>query len=598
MEGVAWQLQLSHSGCLLLRDQDIKPPVKELFKKLSINYFAFEVDVHKYTQEIKDGLFKKTKQKTVPNVFIRGHHIGGCDNTMQRYHDGTLFNYLEGREDVTYDFDLVVIGGGSGGIAAAKEAAVLGKKVALFDFVKPTNHGTKWGVGGACVNVGCIPKKLMHQAAILGDLCEDASTFGWETNFSKQHTPHSWNRMVENIQTHIKKLNFGYLKTFKKKKISYFNAFVTFRDQHTIEAKDKKDKVTVHTAQIFILATGGRPHIPNFPGSELAITSDDLFSLKERPGKTLIVGASYIALECAGFLSGVGIDCTVMVRSILLRGFDQQIANMIGSHLESHGVKFIKGYVPSEITSVSEGEAGHDQSRRLKVKMINIDRSEDVKEDYYHTVLLAVGRDAQINGLGLENLGIIHNERNKKILVDEFDRTSCTSVYAIGDIQYGRMELTPVAIKAGKLLAQRMYGKGTIMDYETIATTVFTPLEYGCCGYSEEAAKAKFGEENVDAFHSRYDPLEWLIQGRDIDQCYAKLVCLKSEKMRVIGFHILGPNAGEITQGFALAIKMNATKTDFDGLVGIHPTCAEVFTSLEVTRSAQPEPEGAASKGC
>ena len=262
-----------------------------------------------------------------------------------------------------YDYDIVVIGGGSGGLAASKEAARLGKKVAVCDFVVPSPAGTSWGLGGTCVNVGCIPKKLMHQAALLGEAVQDAKSFGWEVE--KKEVKHNWTKMVEEIQSHIGGLNWGYRVALREKEVTYLNEFAEFIDEHKLKTVNKKGKEKEITADKFIIATGGRPKYPDIPGVEHGISSDDLFSLPHNPGKTLLVGASYIALECAGFLAALGCDTTVMVRSILLRGFDQQMAVKIGDYMEEHGVNMIRECVPSSIERIEEGAPG-----KVKVMII------------------------------------------------------------------------------------------------------------------------------------------------------------------------------------------------------------------------------------
>ncbi|KAL6055650.1 Thioredoxin reductase 1, cytoplasmic [Balamuthia mandrillaris] len=487
----------------------------------------------------------------------------------------------------SYDYDLVVIGGGSGGLAAAKEAAILGKKVAMLDFVVPSAQGTSWGLGGTCVNVGCIPKKLMHTAALLGEALHDAKEYGWE--YGEITPTHNWNKMVEAVQDHIGSINWGYRVELREKTVTYLNAYGTFLDPHTIQCTDRAKKVSQITAQHFLIATGGRPTYPDFPGArEHCITSDDIFSLDHAPGKTLVVGASYVALECAGFLKGVGFDTTVMVRSILLRGFDQQIAEQIGSYMECHGVKFIRPAVPTKVEQLESG----------KLRVTYRHGQEEASEEY-DTVLLAAGRTPETSKIGLDKAGVKTEPNGKIPTVNE--QTNVPHIFAIGDIIHDTvsntsLELTPVAIQAGQLLARRLYAQSKVtMDYRNVPTTVFTPLEYGAIGYSEEAAIAKFGEENIEVYHTYYKPLEWTVSHRDDNACYVKLVCNLADNERVIGFHVLGPNAGEVTQGFAVAIRCGATKNDFDMTVGIHPTVAEEVTTLSVTKRSGEE---AQKKGC
>jgi len=500
--------------------------------------------------------------------------------------EASSFRDTEEPEEHSYDYDLIVIGGGSGGLAASKEAAKLGKKVALLDFVVPSPPGTTWGLGGTCVNVGCIPKKLCHQAALLGEGMHDAKEYGWAV---PDKVAHNWNKLIEAIQDHIGSLNWGYRTSLREKKVEYLNAYGVFVDPHTVECTDRAKKVTRKTARRFLVATGGRPKYESFPGAkEHCITSDDLFSLSEPPGKTLVVGASYVALECAGFLTGLGFDTTVMVRSILLRGFDQQMAENIGTYMASHGTKFLRPCVPTSVEKLDNG--------KLKV---SFNHNGQVGSDEFDTVMLAIGRDPETKKIGLDKAGVTLNSAGKIPTVNE--RTNVPHIYAIGDIindvpSKTGLELTPVAIKAGILLAKRLYGGSqTTMNYKYVPTTIFTPIEYGAIGYSEEDAKAHFGEENIEVYHSYYKPLEWTVSHREDNACYVKIICNKADGERVVGYHVLGPNAGEITQGFGVAIHCGAKKEDFDLTVGIHPTCAEEATTVSVTKSSG---EAAEKTGC
>ncbi|NXF91655.1 TRXR1 reductase, partial [Eubucco bourcierii] len=469
----------------------------------------------------------------------------------------------------SYDYDLIVIGGGSGGLAAAKEAAKYEKKVLVLDFVKPTPLGNSWGLGGTCVNVGCIPKKLMHQAALLGQALQDARKFGWQFT---EEVNHNWMTMTESVQNYIGSLNWGYRVALREKSVTYENAYGEFVGPHTVKTTNKRGVEKLYTAERFLIATGERPRYLGIPGDkEYCISSDDLFSLPYCPGKTLVVGASYVALECAGFLAGLGLDVTVMVRSVLLRGFDQDIANKIGEYMEEHGVKFIREFVPIKVEQIEEGTPGI-----LKVTAKSAKGSEMI-EGEYNTVLLAIGRDSCTRNIGLDKVGVKINEKTGKVPVNDEEQTNVPYIYAVGDILQDKMELTPVAIQAGRLLVRRLYAGATSKcDYVNVPTTVFTPLEYGACGYSEEAAMEKFGEENIEVYHSHFWPLEWTVPSRDNNKCYAKIICNIQDNERVIGFHVLGPNAGEVTQRFAAAMKSGMTKEQLDNTIGIHPVCAEV----------------------
>ena len=364
----------------------------------------------------------------------------------------------------SFDYDIIVIGGGSGGLSASKEAAMLGKKVAVCDFVKPSPAGSSWGLGGTCVNVGCIPKKLMHQAALLGEAVKDAKSFGWGVD--RAQVNHDWAAMVTEIQNHIGGLNWGYRVALREKQVTYLNAYAEFMDKNTLKVTDQKGKERVVTAAQFILATGGRPRYPDIPGVRLGISSDDIFSLPHSPGKTLLVGASYIALECAGFLAGLGCSATVMVRSILLRGFDQQMAGKIGEYMEELGVNFVRECVPTRIERVEEGSPG-----KLKVTAVYNDGTEFVEE--FNTVIFAIGRDACTANMGLETVGVALNPKNGKVLHNELERTSVDNIYAVGDVLDGKPELQPTAVQAGKLLARRLAGISEVtMDYVNVCTTV------------------------------------------------------------------------------------------------------------------------------
>ncbi|KAL2092202.1 hypothetical protein ACEWY4_012000 [Coilia grayii] len=280
-----------------------------------------------------------------------------------------------------FDYDVVVIGGGSGGLAFSKEAAQLGKKVAVLDYVEPSAKGTKWGLGGTCVNVGCIPKKLMHQAALLGTAIKDAQKYGWAIPGPASH---DWATMATAVQNHVKSLNWGHRVQLQDKKVKYLNMKGSLADEHTVKGVTARGKEMTLTARNIVIATGGRPKYPtHVPGAEEhGITSDDIFWLKESPGKTLVVGASYVGLECAGFLTGIGLDTTIMVRSIALRGFDQQMSGLVTDYMEAYGTKFAWKCAPTKVERLPSGG--------LQVTWINSSTKQE-ERDTFDSVLWAVG---------------------------------------------------------------------------------------------------------------------------------------------------------------------------------------------------------------
>uniref|UniRef100_A0A2M4A9Z4 thioredoxin-disulfide reductase (NADPH) n=1 Tax=Anopheles triannulatus TaxID=58253 RepID=A0A2M4A9Z4_9DIPT len=485
-----------------------------------------------------------------------------------------------------YDYDLVVIGGGSGGLACAKQAVQLGAKVAVLDYVKPSPQGTRWGLGGTCVNVGCIPKKLMHQASLLGEAIHDSQPYGWQFT-EPASVRHDWATLTESVQNHIKSVNWVTRVDLRDQKVEYVNGLGYFRDAHTVVARMKNDTERELRTKYVVVAVGGRPRYPDIPGAlEHCITSDDIFSLPRAPGKTLLVGAGYIGLECAGFLKGLGYDVTVMVRSILLRGFDQQMATMIGDSMVEKGIRFHHRTRPLAVEKQADG--------RLLVRYETEGVEVGTGEDTFDTVLFAIGRQAETGSLQLDKAGVVTADGGKsdKLAVDdESHRTNVENVYAVGDVLYRKPELTPVAIHAGRIIARRLFGGSSeTMDYRDVATTVFTPLEYGCVGLSEEAAEAAHGKDNIEVYHAYYKPTEFFVPQRSVRYCYLKTVALREGDQRVLGLHFLGPAAGEVIQGFAAALKCGLTMKVLRNTVGIHPTVAEEFTRLAITKSSGLDP--------
>jgi len=446
-------------------------------------------------------------------------------------------------------------------MAASKRAASYGKKVAVADFIVPSPQGTTWGLGGTCVNVGCIPKKLFHFAASVPTQTTDMANFGWNTKQT-----HNWEKMVSNVNNYIKGINFASKNELRSADVKYYNKYAKFIDPHTIELTDAKGVKETVTAEKILVASGGRPNNGDYPGAdEHCINSDDIFWRKKPPGKTLVVGASYIALECAGFLNGLGFDTTVMVRSILLRGFDQEIAGKIGEYMEEEGVKFAHGMVPTKFEKEGEQIVAY---------------TKDGEFGKFDTVLLAIGRKGNGGKINLEAAGVEYNKNTGKIPApaDHSEGTNVEHIFCIGDALEGRPELTPVAIKAGQMLADRLYGgSNEYMDYKNIATTVFTPLEYGTVGMSEEDIKDN--PDDYTVFQGLFKPLVWALSDHR-GFAFIKVLVEKSSDL-VVGIHVLGLNAAEIIQGFSAAVQAGLTKKQMDRTVGIHPCDAEALTMVD-----------------
>lgn len=378
------------------------------------------------------------------------------------------------------NFDVAVIGGGSGGISFAREASRLGLQTVLFDYVKESAHKTRWGLGGTCVNVGCIPKKLFHQAAQLGDAVKNSKDYGWELGVnSEEEAPKltekfSWEKLVAKVTSYIRSLNFGYKSSLDKEGVTYINGLATLIDSNTIlcsknraiiedylatgnlptiEVEGKEEPpYTIIRAKNIVIATGTRPTYfseKQCKGSKLAITSDDIFWMKKKPGATLVVGGGYVAVEIAGFLSELGFKVSMMTRGDYLRGFDRDMVAFILDDLKHRGVNIVPTSLP---TSLEKDEAG-----QITAEIQNqVDKTTTTGK--FDTVLFAVGRSANTAELNVEKVGIQVNPKNGKIVTskDTYDKTNLSNVYALGDVVDGVPELTSTAQKAGVLLARRI----------------------------------------------------------------------------------------------------------------------------------------------
>lgn len=436
--------------------------------------------------------------------------------------------------------------------------------------------------------------------------------FGWKNDNNdngNNKLVHNWNILRDNVQDHIRSLNFGYKVQLRDNNITYLNKLGKFISKHELEVTDKKGNKDIISASRFIVAVGGRPTLPECNGSEYVITSDDLFMLPENPGKTCVIGAGYVALECAGFLTGLNQgEVTVLVRSMPLRGFDRDIVNKVTDYMTKQGTKIITGVTPTNITKIPMGTNGSLRDQFI----VTYSNGES---DTYDTVLSAIGRRADTSNLNFDTIGVKINPSNGKIIATN-EQSTVSNIYAIGDVVDKTPELTPVAIMAGKLLAKRLsYGnidsdntnntnntsnnnnnlKVEYMNYKNVATAVFTPLEIGTVGYSEDDAIAVFGADAVDSYISAFTPLEHTLLHLEDNPCLVKVVVNINDNNKVLGMHIAAPNAGEIIQGFATGIKKGITYDELMTVVGIHPTIAEELVGVTVSKKSGASAEKA---GC
>jgi len=477
------------------------------------------------------------------------------------------------------EFDYAVIGGGSGGVSSAIKAAQLGLNTVLFDFVEPTAHGSKWGLGGTCVNVGCVPKKLFHNAGLLKEQVDLSQYYGWDLGAEDTHQ-FSWNTLVRNVNLHIKRTNFDMTKALSSSNIHYVNCLAAFSSPTTIlyspsaseikhfattgEIRDPS-KVGELKAKYSLISVGGRPNLlseEECPGAHLAITSDDIFMKKEDPGRTLIIGSGYIGVEVASLLHKLGYDVTLMARSVLLRTFDQGVVQRLRSFMvDKFGIDCREGMLPNSIKKKENG--------RLEVEIKLTDSGEVICVEEYDTVLMAISRTPLTNHLGLKHAGVEINKRSKKIKGghdSQMELTSSKSIYAIGDVLDGAPELTPTATMSGVQVAKKVAknlgkyeGKIKELDFSVVPTTVFSYPEYSTVGLSEGQAIKEHGAENIEVYHLISTPLEENLNTaafpdespRQI-KSYFKLVTLSDEKKTILGMHFLGLHAGEVMQGFGV----------------------------------------------
>ncbi len=445
------------------------------------------------------------------------------------------------------DFDLFVIGAGSGGVRASRVSASLGARVAVAE---------ERALGGTCVNVGCIPKKLLVYASHFRDEVEDARLgYGWDASVPG----FDWATLIENKDAEIQRLNGIYGNLLENAGVTLFPGRAHLEDAHTVSVGGER-----HRAERILIATGSWPYIPELPGSELGISSNDAFYLERLPERVLVVGGGYIGVEFAGIWHGMGSRVTqIYRRELFLRGFDDDLRRALADEMHGRGVDL---RFNTNVTALAkEGDA---------IRAELTDGSELVVDQ----VLFATGRRALTDGLGLEHAGVALDE-NGAVRIDDELRTNIPHIFALGDVTtHPRpMDLTPVALHEAMCFAESQFGNGPRKpNYEKVPSAVFSQPPLGTVGLTEAEARERYGE--VEIFRSSFRPLKHTLTGRD-EKTLMKLVVDRASD-RVLGVHMMGPEAGEIIQGFAVALQCGATKAQFDATVGIHPTSAEEFVTL------------------
>ena len=446
------------------------------------------------------------------------------------------------------EYDYIVIGGGSGGIASANRAAMHGAKVILFEGKE---------VGGTCVNVGCVPKKVMwYGAQVAETLHRYAGEYGFDVTINK----FDFATLKANRQAYIDRIHGSYERGFDSNGVERVYEYARFVDPHTVEVAGER-----YTAPHILIATGGHALYPNIPGSEYGITSDGFFELDEVPKRTAVIGAGYIAIEVAGVLNALGSDTHLFVRKDRpLRTFDKDIVDVLVDEMAKSG--------PTLHTHANVTEVVKNADDSLT---ISFDNGETITVD---CLIWAIGRAANTSGFGLEKTGVKLTEKGT-IYSDEFENTSVPGIYALGDVT-GKLDLTPVAVKAGRQLSERLFNNkaDAKLDYTDVATVVFSHPVIGSVGLTEEKAIAKYGEENITVYKSSFTPM-YTALGENRQPSTMKLVTL-GEDEKIIGLHGIGYGVDEMIQGFSVAIKMGATKADFDNTVAIHPTGSEEFVTM------------------
>jgi glutathione reductase (NADPH) len=451
-----------------------------------------------------------------------------------------------------YDFDLFTIGAGSGGVAGTRRAGAYGARTAICEELR---------IGGTCVLRGCVPKKLLVYGSQFAEAFADAPGFGW----SVPEATHDWGALIEAKDKEIGRLSDIYVRMLNNAKVEIFEARGVVVDPHTVEVGGKR-----YTAENIMIAVGGWPETPDIPGIEHVISSNEALDLAERPKRIVIVGGGYIAVEFAGIFNGFGSEVVEIIRADrVLRGFDDDVRTYLGEEMRGRGVDIRGG---TQIARVDKTGGGY---------IVTTTAGGKIETD---CVMYATGRAPNTKGLGLAEIGVEMTE-NGAVKVDEWQRSSVKSIYAVGDVT-DRINLTPVAIGEGRAIAETLYNNNPIrMDHADVPSAVFSQPPIGTVGFTEEQARKQYGE--VDIYQSRFKPMKNTLSGRD-ERTFMKLV-VDAGTDRVVGCHMLGPDAPEIIQGLAVAVKCGATKKQFDATVGIHPSAAEEFVTMRDKYVRPPE---------
>jgi glutathione reductase (NADPH) len=459
---------------------------------------------------------------------------------------------------MTKHYDLITIGGGSGGVAASNRAGSYGARCLLIE---------KGRLGGTCVNVGCVPKKVMWNAGQLAHGLEDAADYGFRLPAHEI----DWPALKRARDGHVGDLNRHYASYLASNKVEVVAGAARFVAARTVEVDGER-----YSADHVIVATGGHPIMPDVPGAENGITSDGFFELAQRPRKVAIVGAGYIAAELSGVLHALGSEVSVVLRrEHLLMSFDPMLRETLMEHMRAERIEFLTG---TQIVGLERDGAGN----------LTLRCESGTRLGGFDTVIWAIGRAPNTRGLELRATGVEVDELGF-IPVNELQETAARGIYAIGDVT-GQVALTPVAIAAGRRLADRLFGgmAGRRLSYESIPSVIFSHPPIGTVGLSEPEAVRRHGAEAIRVYQARFTPMYFAFTTRKIKTAMKLIVAGPEE--RIVGCHVIGPGADEMMQGFAVAVRMGATKRDFDDTVAIHPTVAEEFVTLRTARPPQVVP--------